>query len=339
MDKYLEEGDLSVEELKAGIRAMTISSQAYPVFCGTAFKNKGIQPVLNGVIDYLPSPLDVPDMVGHKPGDESTELTRAADWDEPFSGLAFKVAAHPFFGSLTYVRVYSGQVQQGMQILNATTGKKERVGKLFQMHSNKENPVEEAFAGHIYAFIGLKDTTTGDTLTDSANPIQLESMSFPDPVISVAIEPKTKSDQEKLGVGHPEARQGGSDLPGGARRGDRPDRHQGHGRAAPRRPRGSHEARVQRRGQHRQAAGGLPRDDQARGGQVRLHPQEADRRLRPVREGPDHLRPADRCRGRRVSTSSRTRSPAAASRASTSRAWTRASRMPSRAASSPATRS
>ena len=174
MDKYLEDGDLTVEELKAGIRRLTISSEAYPVFCGTAFKNKGVQPVLNGVVDYLPSPLDVPDMVGHKPGDESVELTRAADWDAPFSGLAFKVAAHPFFGSLTYVRVYSGQVKQGEQILNATTGKKERVGKLFQMHSNKENPVEEAFAGHIYAFIGLKDTTTGDTLTDSANPIQLE---------------------------------------------------------------------------------------------------------------------------------------------------------------------
>jgi elongation factor G len=156
--------------------------------------------MLDGVIDYLPSPLDVPPMEGHKPGDEETVLTRKPDWDEPFSALAFKVAAHPFFGSLTYVRVYSGQVKQGEQILNATTGKKERVGKLFQMHSNKENPVDEAFAGHIYAFIGLKDTTTGDTLTDSANPIQLESMSFPEPVISVAIEPKTKGDQEKLGV-------------------------------------------------------------------------------------------------------------------------------------------
>ena len=201
MDAYLEEGDLTLDQLKAGIRSMTVNSEAYPVFCGTAFKNKGIQPVLNAVIDYLPSPLDVPPMVGHKPNDESDEvLTRKPDWDEPFSGLAFKVATHPFFGSLTYVRVYSGQVQQGAQILNATTGKKERVGKLFQMHSNKENPVEEAFAGHIYAFIGLKDTTTGDTLTDPANPVQLESMSFPDPVISVAIEPKTKGDQEKLGV-------------------------------------------------------------------------------------------------------------------------------------------
>src|SRR5699024_9644026 len=171
---------------------------AYPVFCGTAFKNKGVQPILNGVIDYLPSPLDVPDMVGHKPGDESVELTRAADWDAPFSGLAFKVAAHPFFGSLTYVRVYSGQVKQGEQILNATTGKKERVGKLFQMHSNKENTVEEAFAGHIYAFIGLKDTTTGHTLSDPANPIAHESMTFPEHVIYALIVPKIKCEQEKL---------------------------------------------------------------------------------------------------------------------------------------------
>ena len=200
MEKYLEEGDLSVEDLKAGIRKLTVNSEAYPVFCGSAFKNKGVQPMLNAVIDFLPSPLDVPAMVGHKPGDEESELTRAPSTDEPFSALAFKVAAHPFFGSLTYVRVYSGHVETGAQVLNATTGKKERVGKLFQMHSNKENPVDEAFAGHIYAFIGLKDSTTGDTLCDPQNPIQLESMSFPDPVINVAIEPKTKGDQEKLGV-------------------------------------------------------------------------------------------------------------------------------------------
>ncbi|MCG7426197.1 elongation factor G [Helcobacillus sp. ACRRO] len=200
MEKYLEEGDLTIEEIKAGIRQLTINSEAYPVFCGSAFKNKGVQPVLNAVVDYLPSPLDVPAMIGHDPKDESKEIERKADWNEPFAALSFKVAAHPFFGSLTYVRVYSGQVKQGDQVLNATTGKKERVGKLFQMHSNQENPVEEAFAGHIYAFIGLKDTTTGDTLCDPSNPIVLESMSFPEPVISMAIEPKTKGDQEKLGV-------------------------------------------------------------------------------------------------------------------------------------------
>lgn len=200
MEKYLEEGELSIEDLKKGIRELTISSQAYPVFCGSAFKNKGVQPMLNAVVDFLPSPLDVPPMVGHDVNDEEKELTRKPSADEPFSALAFKVAAHPFFGSLTYVRVYSGHVETGTQVLNVSTGKKERVGKLFQMHSNQENPVDEAFAGHIYAFIGLKDTTTGDTLCDAQHPIALESMSFPEPVISMAIEPKTKGDQEKLGI-------------------------------------------------------------------------------------------------------------------------------------------
>ena len=200
MEKYLEEGELSVEDLKKGIRELTITSQAYPVFCGSAFKNKGVQPMLNAVVDFLPSPLDVPPMVGHDVNDEEKKLTRKPSADEPFSALAFKVAAHPFFGSLTYVRVYSGHVETGTQVLNVTTGKKERVGKLFQMHSNQENPVDEAFAGHIYAFIGLKDTTTGDTLCDAQHPIALESMTFPEPVISMAIEPKTKGDQEKLGI-------------------------------------------------------------------------------------------------------------------------------------------
>ncbi|MCL6422815.1 elongation factor G [Brachybacterium sp. JHP9] len=200
MESYLETGDLTVEQLQAGIRKLTINSEAYPVFAGSAFKNKGVQPMLDAVIAYLPSPLDVPPMIGHDVRDEEKEIIRKPSVEEPFSGLAFKVAAHPFFGQLTYVRVYSGHVSSGDQVLNATTGKKERIGKLFQMHANQENPVDEAFVGHIYAFIGLKDTNTGDTLSDLANPVQLESMSFPEPVISVAIEPKTKGDQEKLGV-------------------------------------------------------------------------------------------------------------------------------------------
>ena len=198
MEKYLEGEELTIEEIKAGIRKLTIAGEAFPVLAGSAFKNKGVQCVLDAVVDYLPSPLDVPDVTGHKVGDEETELTRPADENAPFSALAFKVAAHPFYGKLTYVRVYSGKVSQGDQVLNATKGKKERVGKLFQMHSNKENPVEEITAGHIYAAIGLKDTTTGDTLCDPAHPIVLESMTFPDPVIFVAIEPKTKGDQEKM---------------------------------------------------------------------------------------------------------------------------------------------
>ena len=198
MEKYLEEGELTIPEIKAGIRQLVISGEAFPVLCGSAFKNRGVQPMLDAVIEYLPSPLDVPDVVGSNPSNEEEKLTRKASADEPFAALAFKVAAHPFYGQLTYTRVYSGTAAQGQQVLNSTKGKKERIGKLFQMHSNKENPVEEITAGHIYAAIGLKDTTTGDTLCDPAHPIVLESMTFPDPVIFVAIEPKTKGDQEKL---------------------------------------------------------------------------------------------------------------------------------------------
>ena len=200
MEKYLEGEELSVDELKRGIRKLTVAGEAFPVLAGSAFKNKGVQPMLDAVLDYLPSPLDVPDVEGHAPGKEDVVVTRSADEKEPFSALAFKVATHPFYGKLVYVRVYSGRVSQGDMVLNATKGKKERVGKLFQMHSNKENPVEQAHAGHIYAFIGLKDVTTGDTLCAQGAPVILESMSFPDPVIHVAIEPKTKGDQEKLGM-------------------------------------------------------------------------------------------------------------------------------------------
>ncbi|MCC3272703.1 elongation factor G [Arthrobacter zhangbolii] len=198
MNKYLEGEELTIEEIKAGIRHLTINSLVYPVLCGSAFKNRGVQPMLDAVVDYLPSPLDVPNIKGHDIRDEEVILERAADANAPFSALAFKVVTHPFFGRLTYIRVYSGHAASGAQVMNATKQKKERIGKLFQMHANKENPVEEITTGHIYAAIGLKDTTTGDTLCDLQNPIVLESMSFPEPVISVAIEPKTKGDQEKL---------------------------------------------------------------------------------------------------------------------------------------------
>ena len=198
MEKYLEGEELTIDELKAGIRQLTINGEAFPVLCGSAFKNRGVQPMLDAVIDYLPSPLDVPDVEGSSPSNEEEKLTRKASSDEPFAALAYKVAAHPFYGQLIYTRVYSGHAAQGQQVLNSTKGKKERLGKLFRMQSNKENPVEEVTAGHIYAAIGLKDTTTGDTLCDPANPIVLESMTFPAPVIFVAIEPKTKGDQEKM---------------------------------------------------------------------------------------------------------------------------------------------
>ncbi|MFE5341726.1 elongation factor G [Isoptericola sp. NPDC056578] len=198
LEKFLGGEELTIAEIKSGIRKLVIRSEAFPVLCGSAFKNKGVQPMLDAVIDYLPTPLDVPAVQGHDVKDAEKVIERRPDETEPFSALAFKVATHPFFGKLTYVRVYSGKVAQGAQVQNSTKGKKERIGKLFQMHSNKENPVEEAHAGHIYAFIGLKDVTTGDTLCDPANPVILESMTFPEPVIDVAIEPKTKADQEKL---------------------------------------------------------------------------------------------------------------------------------------------
>ncbi|HJF14701.1 MAG TPA: elongation factor G [Enteractinococcus helveticum] len=198
MMKYLDEGELTNEEIKAGVRALTIADDAYPVFCGSAFKNRGVQPIIDAVVDYLPSPLDVESVKGTSIKDPEEELTRKPSLQEPFSALAFKIAAHPFFGTLTYIRVYSGKISAGDTVLNATKQKQERISRLFQMHANKENPVDEAQAGHIYAVVGLKDTTTGDSLSAKEAPIILESMEFPEPVISVAIEPNSKGDQEKL---------------------------------------------------------------------------------------------------------------------------------------------
>ncbi|WP_410656598.1 elongation factor G [Amycolatopsis sp. lyj-112] len=198
MEKFLGGEELTEAEIKAGIRKLTIAREAYPVLTGSAFKNKGVQPMLDAVIDYLPTPLDVPAVEGILPNGDTA--LRKPNTEEPFAALAFKIAAHPFFGKLTYIRVYSGKISKGSQVVNATKERKERIGGLFQMHSNKENPVEEGQAGHIYAVQGLKDTTTGDTLADPQNPIVLESMTFPAPVIRVAIEPKTKADQEKLSL-------------------------------------------------------------------------------------------------------------------------------------------
>ncbi|HEX3792456.1 MAG TPA: elongation factor G [Pseudonocardiaceae bacterium] len=199
MERYLGGEELTEAEIKAGIRKIVVDRSAYPVLCGSAFKNKGVQPMLDAVIDYLPSPLDLPPVEGTLQ-DGETPATRKPSVDEPFSALAFKIMTHPFFGKLTYIRVYSGRVAAGSQVINATKDRKERIGKLMQMHANKENPVDEALVGHIYAAVGLKETTTGDTLSDPQHPIVLESMTFPEPVIQVAIEPKTKSDQEKLGI-------------------------------------------------------------------------------------------------------------------------------------------
>nr|WP_269449875.1 elongation factor G [Auraticoccus cholistanensis] len=198
MELYLEGEDVSAEALQHAIRRAVLSSSITAVLCGTAFKNKGVQPLLDAVLDYLPSPIDVPAIDGFKPGDETVEIHRRPSDEEPFSALAFKIAADPHLGKLTYVRVYSGRMEAGTQVLNSTKGRKERIGKVYQMHANKREEIASVGAGQIVAVMGLKDTTTGETLCDPANPVVLESMDFPAPVIEQAIEPKTKSDQEKL---------------------------------------------------------------------------------------------------------------------------------------------
>tara|TARA_B100000678_G_scaffold13233_1_gene10308 strand:- start:88 stop:2208 length:2121 start_codon:yes stop_codon:yes gene_type:complete len=203
MEAYLEGDEPDIATLRKLIRKGTLSMTFVPVLCGSAFKNKGVQPMLNAVIDYLPSPLDVPAYMGFKPGDEeeTRNLARHADDDEPFSGLAFKIMNDPFVGSLTFVRIYSGKMNKGGSMLNSTKGKQERIGRMMMMHSNNREEIEEAFAGDIIALAGLKDTTTGDTLCDKSDPVVLETMNFPDPVIEIAVEPKSKADQEKMSVG------------------------------------------------------------------------------------------------------------------------------------------
>jgi elongation factor G len=197
MERYLEGEELSVDQIKAGIRRATIAGHANPVLCGSAFKNKGVQPMLDAVVDFLPSPLDVPAIDGLAT-DGETPLLRKPSVTEPFAALAFKIQTDPHLGKLTYVRVYSGRIDSGAQVVNSTKDRKERIGKVYQMHANKREDRPFAQAGDIIAVQGLKQTTTGDTLCDPANPVILESMTFPEPVIQVAIEPKTKSDQEKL---------------------------------------------------------------------------------------------------------------------------------------------
>ncbi|MFA8438923.1 elongation factor G [Pueribacillus sp. YX66] len=199
MMKYLEGEEITNEELKAAIRQATLQVEFYPVLCGSAFKNKGIQPVIDAVIDYLPSPLDIEAIKGVLPKTEE-EVTREADDNGPFSALAFKVMTDPFVGKLTFFRVYSGKVDSGSYVLNSTKGKRERIGRILQMHANSREEISTVYSGDIAAAVGLKDTATGDTLCDDKNPVILESMEFPEPVISVAIEPKTKNDQDKMGV-------------------------------------------------------------------------------------------------------------------------------------------
>ncbi|MEI4488073.1 elongation factor G [Frigidibacter sp. MR17.14] len=202
MEQYLEGNEPDEATLRSLLRKGTLSMTFVPVLAGSAFKNKGVQPLLNAVIDYLPSPLDVPAYMGFAPGDESEErnIARSADDNQPFAGLAFKIMNDPFVGSLTFTRIYSGMLKKGDQLTNSTKGRKERVGRMMMMHAINREEIEEAFAGDIIALAGLKETTTGDTLCDPANAVVLETMTFPEPVIEIAVEPKSKADQEKMGL-------------------------------------------------------------------------------------------------------------------------------------------
>ena len=199
LHKFLEGEEITADELKKSLRKSTIELKLFPVVVGTAFKNKGVQPLLDAVVDYLPSPLDIGETHGKDPS-SGKEITRKPDDKEPFSALAFKIMADPFVGQLTFIRVYSGQVKTGDSVLNVRTGKNERIGRLMKMHANKREEISEILAGDICAAVGLKNVSTGDTISNEAHPIALESIEFAAPVISVAVEPKTKADQEKMGM-------------------------------------------------------------------------------------------------------------------------------------------
>ncbi len=200
MDKYLETGDLEIPEMKAALRKACIACEAVPVFCGSAYRNKGVQKLLDGILEYMPAPTDIPSIKGHIPGDEENEVERHSSDEEPFAALAFKIMNDPFVGKLAFFRVYSGVLESGSYVYNSVKGKKERIGRILQMHANKRQEIDKVYAGDIAAAVGLKLTTTGDTLCDEDNEVILESMNFPDPVISVAIEPKTKAGRDKMGI-------------------------------------------------------------------------------------------------------------------------------------------
>ena len=218
MELYLEEGELSEQQVRQGIRKRTLANEIVPVLCGSAFKNKGVQCMLDAVVDYLPAPVDVAAVKGVLANGSEAEISRQSSDDEPFSALAFKIATDPFVGSLTFFRVYSGVLKSGDMVLNPVKGKKERIGRILQMHANSREEIKEVRAGDIAAAVGLKDVTTGDTLCPADNSIILERMEFPDPVISVAVEPKTRPDQEKMGMGPGQTGAGRPLVPGIYRR-------------------------------------------------------------------------------------------------------------------------
>ena len=263
MEKYLEGEELSVEELEAAIRRATLADKLNPVLCGTAFKNKGVQPLLDAVVKYLPSPLDIEGIQGHAAKDEEKEIVRRPSDDEPFSGLAYKIASDPHLGKLIYVRVYSGKLEAGSSVVNSVNGRKERIGKVYQMHANKREEIASVGAGQIVAVMGLKDTKTGHTLCDPQQPRRARVDDVPGPGDRGRHRAQDQGRPGEARHRDPAALRRGPDLHGQVRRGDRPDDHLRHGRAPPGDPRGPDASRVPRRGHRRQAAGGLPRDRSA----------------------------------------------------------------------------
>ena len=239
LTKYLDGAEVSVEEVRAAARKATLGMKIFPCFAGSAFKNKGVQPLLDAVLMYLPSPLDKPPVKGVNPANETEALERHASVEEPFSALAFKILTDPYVGQLTFFRVYSGSLQSGSYVLNSRQGKKERIGRLLQMHANKQNEIRSVKAGDIAAAVGLKFSRTGDTLCDENHPISLESMHFPEPVISIAIEPKSKADQEKLGISLGKLAIEDPSFRLQSRPRDKSNDYLWHGRAPPRNYRGS----------------------------------------------------------------------------------------------------
>ena len=259
MNKYLEEGDLTEDEIKTALRQRTIASEIVPMMCGTAFKNKGVQAMLDGVIEYLPSPMDIPPVSGMDEDDEPT--TRKADDDEKFAALAFKIMTDPFVGQLIFFRVYSGTIKSGDTVFNPIKNKKERLGRILQMHANQREEIKEVRAGDIAAAVGLKDATTGETLCDPSRSSRWRSMVFPEPVISAGCRAKDQGRPGKNGPGAEPPGTGRSVVPRQDRRRIRPDHHRWYGRAAPGNYRRPHEARIRRRSDRRQATGCLPRND------------------------------------------------------------------------------
>ena len=325
-EKYLNGSSLSDDEIKRGLKARSLKNEIVLCMCGTAFKNKGVQALLDAVIEFMPSPIDMPPTKGMSAKGEP--ITRTARDEEPFAALAFKILNDPFVGNLTFFRVYSGTLNSGDTVYVPTKDKKERIGRLLQMHANERSEIKEVRAGDIAAAVGLKDVFTGDTLCDLEKVITLEKMVIPIPVISVAVEPKTKADQEKMGLALQRLAQGRPVVQGVDRRGVRPDHHLRHGRAAPRNHRRPHAARVQGRSQRRQAAGGVPRNHSRARSRAKANTSSSPVAAASTGTCGSRSSPTRRARA----TSSSTASSAARCRRNSSRRSRRASRKRSRPA-------